>query len=420
MFERRTFQRSEARDDGHRQVSIILKQQKTSPRPNILFAVMVLAAVGASLLTVQHPTDRTSHSLLSNWADAGNVWQKPLTQGVSLINASLDVASSARRSSTVLQNATDHRQNVPLEVRNKVWAFRAESNVRFAEHIRISPRVNASVRILCLVYTAFHRHHRLRSQARTWGPHCSSFLGVSNANDPGIGALKIEHEGPEAYNNMWQKVRGMWKYVHQHCIDNFDFFFVCGDDNFVIVENLEAYLTSDELLAAAGAPSLHALSQIPVLIGGSIKGRSGSINGAGGYVMNRASLRLFVSSMNKTSCSPHASHFAEDRLISACLRANGAKMPRTETGDGLERFSRYDPTFYSKKKRKTGGIGVGCCVQELITLHYLQPSEIYWFYSRLYSSENANITATVTSNVQMDKHRLRKNGVPKVSTAVPC
>ena len=50
--------------------------------------------------------------------------------------------------------------------------------------------------------------------------------------------FKIKHEGPEEYNNMWQKSRAIWKYINFHYIDDFDWFVLGGDDVFVIVENL--------------------------------------------------------------------------------------------------------------------------------------------------------------------------------------
>ena len=48
----------------------------------------------------------------------------------------------------------------------------------------------------------------------------------------------IKHEGPEEYENMWQKSRAIWKYIYFHYRDDFDWFVLGGDDVFLIVENL--------------------------------------------------------------------------------------------------------------------------------------------------------------------------------------
>lgn len=54
--------------------------------------------------------------------------------------------------------------------------------------------------------------------------------------------FKIKHEGPEEWENMWQKSRAIWKYINFHYKDDFDWFILGGDDIFIIVENLRKVL----------------------------------------------------------------------------------------------------------------------------------------------------------------------------------
>ena len=54
--------------------------------------------------------------------------------------------------------------------------------------------------------------------------------------------------GEESYDNMWQKSRSIWKHIAAHYLDQFDFFLLGGDDMFYIVENLRAYLNSQEIV----------------------------------------------------------------------------------------------------------------------------------------------------------------------------
>jgi hypothetical protein len=67
---------------------------------------------------------------------------------------------------------------------------------------------DASPKLLCLVYTMKENHAtNIRAIRETWGSYCDGFLAFSTASDPRIPAISIPHDGPEEYNNMWQKVR---------------------------------------------------------------------------------------------------------------------------------------------------------------------------------------------------------------------
>ena len=63
-------------------------------------------------------------------------------------------------------------------------------------------------------------------------------------------AVNIKHEGEESWNNMWQKIRSIWKYVHKNYKDDFDWFLLGGDDMYFIMENLKSYLESEEIVSA--------------------------------------------------------------------------------------------------------------------------------------------------------------------------
>ena len=39
---------------------------------------------------------------------------------------------------------------------------------------------------------------------------------ASTKTDKDLGTVNIPHEGPEEYNNIWQKVRSMWSYVYDN------------------------------------------------------------------------------------------------------------------------------------------------------------------------------------------------------------
>lgn len=45
---------------------------------------------------------------------------------------------------------------------------------------------------------------------------CDGFMVASTKTDVALGTVAIPHEGPEEYNNIWQKVRAMWSYVYDN------------------------------------------------------------------------------------------------------------------------------------------------------------------------------------------------------------
>jgi hypothetical protein len=104
------------------------------------------------------------------------------------------------------------------------------------------------LRIFCGIYTMEANHDtNVKATRNTWAKKCDGFIAFSTKDDPTIPAVAIMHEGKEAYDNMWQKSRSIWKYVHAHLRDKYDFFLLGGDDMFYIVENLRAYLGSQEI-----------------------------------------------------------------------------------------------------------------------------------------------------------------------------
>lgn len=101
-------------------------------------------------------------------------------------------------------------------------------------------------RIFCGIYTYEKNHDtNVKATRETWGKRCDGFLAMSTKSDPSIPSLQITHEGPEEYDNMWQKSRSIWKYIANRFVDDFDFFLLGGDDMFYILENLRYYLGTD-------------------------------------------------------------------------------------------------------------------------------------------------------------------------------
>jgi hypothetical protein len=72
------------------------------------------------------------------------------------------------------------------------------------------------VKIFCLVYTIEKNHGKIPAIRETWGNKCDGFMVGSTKTDKTLGTVNIPHEGPEEYDNIWQKVRAMWSYIYDN------------------------------------------------------------------------------------------------------------------------------------------------------------------------------------------------------------
>ena len=208
-------------------------------------------------------------------------------------------------------------------------------------------------KIFCLVYTTEAAHDRIRNIRETWGPKCDGFMVGSTKTDPSIGTVNIPHEGTEAYNNIWQKVRSMWSYVYDNYYKTYDWFHIGGDDLFLIVENLRYYLESEEIQTASNGgvylpPEGKPVSkQTPLLLGRRFA-HQGDMNnifdsGGSGYTMNKAALKLLVTE-GFPNYFLHRKTFSEDTMVARTFKKIDTILPYDTKDDaGGERYMPFLP-----------------------------------------------------------------------------
>lgn len=179
-------------------------------------------------------------------------------------------------------------------------------------------------RILCLMYTHEPMHSQARAAALTWGRRCDGFLGFSNLTIPSLGLLRLEHVGPENYGNMYQKVRSIWAYVHQHYLSDYEYFHLCGDDAYLLVENLRHFVESLD-------------DTQPVFAGQIVPFRDWTyVAGGAGYTLNRMALQTLIQTL--PTCFPNARVSFEDRLLSQCFKKAGVSFFDTRDYLGEQRY----------------------------------------------------------------------------------
>ena len=255
-------------------------------------------------------------------------------------------------------------------------------------------------RIFCGIYT-MESNHKTNVQAtkETWAKRCTGFVAFSTVTDATIPAFKIDHEGEEAYDNMWQKSRSIWKYIFTHFADQFDYFLMGGDDMFYVTENLQHYLMSEEIVKMRE-------TQKGLFLGrrfyptGQVDEKVFNSGGAG-YILDRKALHILGESLDDPKCFPHQKGFWEDVNVAHCLRESGAIVPHdTRDAKQRERFHPFTPgqhLEYRTPKKNPDWYpkynpwlkeGYDCCAPDSISFHYSPAETTRQVYTYLYHCQD--------------------------------
>lgn len=193
------------------------------------------------------------------------------------------------------------------------------------------------IKLFCMVYTHSNRHDVLQSIVETYAQECDGFLAASNLTDPSLGAFNLPHEGPEVYENMWNKVRAMWTFVHQNYLLAFDWFHIGGDDMFLIPDNLRRLCSKYS-------------QKRPYILGASIPNAKNPTRrycgGGAGYTLNRKAVNAAVQRFSNGEC-PAATAPDEDVRLSRCLEDMGVKCEDTNDEEEEVRYHHLDAQFHA-------------------------------------------------------------------------
>lgn len=247
------------------------------------------------------------------------------------------------------QQTECQKNNISVDV----YHFPALQRLRIAQSDL--PEGVSPSKILCAVYTNSNFHDNLVKLRETWAPKCDGFFAASNATDRALDAVNVLHHGIEEYNNMWQKVRSLWCYIYDNYYDDYDWFHVGGDDMWLIVENLRAYLDSEEIRAVSNGGSLSPMvmtqnqqqrQQVPMYLGCRFA-NGGNMEdlyntGGPGYTINRAALKLLVvQGLPRLFTEQRTS--AEDVFTARIFSQLNVGVYNTRDELGSERYMHFPP-----------------------------------------------------------------------------
>eukprot|EP00522_Entomoneis_paludosa_P007160 CAMPEP_0172448690 /NCGR_PEP_ID=MMETSP1065-20121228/7646_1 /TAXON_ID=265537 /ORGANISM="Amphiprora paludosa, Strain CCMP125" /LENGTH=652 /DNA_ID=CAMNT_0013200251 /DNA_START=80 /DNA_END=2038 /DNA_ORIENTATION=+ len=189
---------------------------------------------------------------------------------------------------------------------------------------------SSAPRLLCAIYSHASMYDLARTAALTWGHECDGFLVFGDAPSiPELGFVQLDFKGEESYNNMWQKVRSIWAYLHHNYRDDYDFFHLGGDDMYVIPENLR-YRLAQKTHELQQKPEHYDPEETAIFMGqqvpslGASSGHRPYIAGGPGYTLNRMGLHKLVREA-LPNCHVDKTAPYEDRLITACLSSIGVE-----------------------------------------------------------------------------------------------
>jgi len=240
-------------------------------------------------------------------------------------------------------------------------------------------------RILCWVLTDPANTFKAEMVKRTWGRRCDKLLFMSSQEDASLPSIGLPI-GMESRSKLWLKVKLALRYIYDHHINDFDWFFKADDDTYTIVENLRHFLSP-----------LNA--SLPLFLGRHFLSEDFSFSyysGGAGYLLTRETLRRFVEvGLNQNACQTKPEEQDEDVNIGRCVGKLGAIFQNSRDHWGRQRFIPYhlDEFFRGKghnmdflRTRDGDGLRLGydCCSNEAITFHYVSGRQMQVYEYLIY------------------------------------
>ncbi|XP_023080620.1 glycoprotein-N-acetylgalactosamine 3-beta-galactosyltransferase 1 isoform X4 [Piliocolobus tephrosceles] len=210
--------------------------------------------------------------------------------------------------------------------------FNADSSQHKDENTDIAENLYQKVKILCWVMTGPQNLEKKAKHVKaTWAQRCNKVLFMSseeNKDFPAVG-LKTKEGRDQLY---WKTIKA-FQYVHEHYLEDADWFLKADDDTYVILDNLRWLLSKYD-------------PEEPIYFGRRFKPyvKQGYMSGGAGYVLSKEALKRFVDAFKTDKCT-HSSSI-EDLALGRCMEIINVEAGDSRDTTGKETFHPFVPEHH--------------------------------------------------------------------------
>jgi len=218
------------------------------------------------------------------------------------------------------------------------------------------------IKLFCAIYTHAQNTDKTNIISQTWGQKCDGMLYASDVSNSTTGHVHLPSNSAHGfgYKSITQRVRAMFAYIYDNFLDDdeYDYFHFCGDDVFMIVENMREFLSSPKVQNWESGDVdgnkneenkeryfiagfwMHWWNFFPV--------GEFYLGGGSGYTLSKKALRAYVEGPLQT-CNPYEDESSEDIYFARCVR-QGLTSEFIDTRDdfGAHRYHQFNVSMHSE------------------------------------------------------------------------